>query len=344
MNINKHFEKYYSKLRLEAIFKSALCGISVGFSANLLAAIITFFLPVNGLWISLGVFAGVSVACAFLFYFKKYRPNDEKNARRIDRLGLEERLITMVELDGDNSYIAKAQREDAKTVLATVAKSSIRFLIPKAIVVPSICLAVCAGGMTTVNALADNGIIKGGDEIIEEMIDEKNTEYVAITYSVQNDEGGVIEGDEAQVVIKGTDATPVTAVADEGFMFQQWSDGNTNPTRFDKAVNEELEIFAVFVEVEEPDEGEGGDGGGDEPGEPSDKEGNQGGGGTNGPPKDNLMGGGAPKPDGSDYVNDGNTDYHGELDGAKENASGRGESEGWGEGEGSIVDEYMGIL
>lgn len=344
MNSNKHFENYYSKLRLEAIFKSAICGVSVGFAANLLAAIITFFTPVNGLWISLGVFAGVSVAAAFLFYFKKYRPNDEKNARRIDRLGLEERLITMVELDGDNSYIAKAQREDAQAVLATVAKSSIRFIIPKAVVVPAICLAVCASGMTTVTVLAENGVLKGGDEIIEEMIKEKNTEYVAITYSVMNDEGGVIEGDEAQVVIKGTDAAPVTAVADEGFMFQQWSDGNTNPTRFDKAVNEDLEIFAVFVEVEDPSEGEGGDGEGDEPGEPSDKEGDQGGGGNEGPPNDNLMGGGSPKPDGSDNVNDGNTDYHGELDGAKENASGRGEGEGWGEGEGSIVGGYLGGL
>ena len=339
MNSNKHFEKYYSKLRLEAILKSAICGVSVGFGANLLAALITYFMPFNGLWLCIGIFAGVSVAASLLFYFKNYRPNDYKNARRIDRLGLEERLITMVELDGDNSYIAKAQREDAKTVLATVAKSSIRFLIPKAIVVPSICLAVCAGGMTTVNALADSGIIKGGDEILEEFAEEKRAEYVTVTYIVE--EGGVIDGDEAQVIIKGTDATPVTAVADEGYMFQCWSDESENPTRTDKGVTESVIYVAVFVEVEEGDPSD--DGEGDEPNdEPSDS-GDQGGGG-NGDPSNGPQGGGLPEPDGSDNFSDGNTDYHGHLGDAQGNAEGRGESGDFSGSEGDIVGGYLGNL
>ena len=341
MNTNKHFEKYYSKLRLEAIFKSAICGVSVGFGANLLAAIITFFTPAKGLWIPLGVFVGVSIAAAFLFYFKKYRPNDQKNARRIDRLGLEERLVTMVEFDGDDSYIARAQREDAKAVLAKVEKSSIKFVIPRTIVVPALCLSILASGMTTVNVLAAHGVIKGGDDIIEEYVEEKNTEYVTVTYEAAD--GGIIEGDELQVIVKGTDATPVTAVADEGFMFKEWSDGNTNPTRFDKAVEEEITFEAIFIELEDPQDGEGGEDGDGPKGEPSDEqkdgEGNDGEGSNQAP-----MGGGSNKPDGSDNINDGQTDFRGELPGAQDNANSRGENGDFDGNEGDIVGGYMGIL
>ena len=340
MNSNKHFEKYYSKLRLEAIFKSALCGLSVGFGANLLAAIITFFLPVNGLWISLGVFAGVSVAASFLFYFKKYRPNDQKNARRIDRLGLEERLITMVELEGDDSYIAKAQREDAKSVLAKIEKNSIRFMIPKAVIIPAICLAVGGAGMTTVNVLADNGVLKGGDEILQEFAEEKRAEYVTVTYIIE--EGGVIEGDEAQVIIKGTDASRVTAVADEGYVFQGWSDESENPTRIDKGVNESVVYVAVFVEVEDGEPGD--DGEGDEPGDEPQDQGSEGGNSNNGDPGNGQQGGGVPEPDGSDNINDGNTDYHGELGNAQDNAGSRGEGGGFSGSEGGIVGGYLGSL
>ena len=340
MNSNKHFEKYYSKLRLEAILKSAICGVSVGFGANLLAALITYFMPFNGLWLCIGIFAGVSVAASLLFYFKKYRPNDYQNASRIDRLGLEERLITMVEFEGDDSYIAKAQREDAKAVLSTVTKSSIRFLIPKAVIVPAICLSVCASGMMTLNALADSGVIKGGDEILEEFQEEKRAEYVTVTYIVE--EGGVIEGDEAQVIIKGTDASRVTAVADEGYMFQGWSDESENPTRIDKGVNESVVYVAVFVEVEDGEPGD--DGEGDEPtDEPGERSQNQSNGNSN-DSSNSTSGGGIPTPDGSDNIVDGNTDYHGELGNAQDNAESRGEEGGYSGNQGSIVGGYLGTL
>ena len=126
MNSNKHFSKYYSKLRFEAVIKALVAGLSVGFVANFIAALVTWFTPVDGLWISLGVLVGVSAIATLLFYFKRFRPNAVSNARRLDRLGLEERLVTMIEYENDESYIAAAQRADAKASLEKVDKKDIR--------------------------------------------------------------------------------------------------------------------------------------------------------------------------------------------------------------------------
>jgi len=53
----------------------------------------------------------------------------------------------------------------------------------------------------------------------------------ALNYSAG--EGGTVTGNSAQVVAEGQEGTPVTAVADAGYVFVQWDDGNTDPTRTD---------------------------------------------------------------------------------------------------------------
>jgi hypothetical protein len=179
MNTNKYFKKYYSKLRAEAILKSVLCGLAVGFGANFVAALATWFAPFEGLWISVGVLFAVTLIASPIFYFARFRLSDIKNARRLDRLGLEERLITMVEFDDDTSYVAQAQREDAKRALETIEKSQIKFKISKGIVAAVACLAILGTGMTTVSALSDYGFMPGGDEIVDSIIEEPQEEIAS---------------------------------------------------------------------------------------------------------------------------------------------------------------------
>lgn len=297
MKTNGMFDKHRPKLLWEAILRSALCGITSGFIAAFVAAFVAWLTPGDGLWLILGVFAGVSVLVSVIFYFVKYRPDDMQSAKRLDGLGLHERLVTMVEYQDDSSSMATMQREDARRTLAKLDPRSIKILIPRAIVVALIVSAIVGSGMTTVNALADNGVIKGGDDLIDEIVDEQTTEYVTVSYVIE--EGGIFEGDEDQILVKGTDATTITAVADEGYVFKEWSDGYTSPTRTDTEVMEDVVYTAIFLELGDGNgDGGDGDGEGEEGDQPQDapseesQDGNSNGNPSEGTPGEGMTGGG----------------------------------------------------
>ncbi|MCH8502437.1 MAG: InlB B-repeat-containing protein [Aliidiomarina sp.] len=59
--------------------------------------------------------------------------------------------------------------------------------------------------------------------------------------------GGSIDGDAAQTVIEGDSGTAVTAVADTGYSFVDWSDGVTSATRQDTDVFSDLSVTANFA-------------------------------------------------------------------------------------------------
>ena len=272
MESTKYFSNQKSKLQLDAFVKSLLSGLVVGFAANFIVSAIFWFISVeHGLLISLGVLAVVTAIATVIFYFKAFYPTVIKSARRLDRLGLEERLITMVEYENDDSYIAEIQRQDAKQALEQVENKSIKIKIRKLIWVSLIVAGVMGSSMTTITTLADAGLIDGGDDFIEGLLPEEREVFYAVTYDVE--EGGSIDGEADQLILKGQDATAVTAVPDEGFVFLEWSDGYKKPYRMDKKIEKDLEIFAVFEptgEGEGDGEGQGegeGDGDGSQEGE-----------------------------------------------------------------------------
>ena len=115
--------------------------------------------------------------------------------------------------------------------------------------------------MTTVSILGEHGMLPGGDELVDSFVEEALTEYVTITYIIED--GGVLDGDEAQIIVKGTDATEVTAVADDGYVFAGWNDGSVDPSRLDRGIAEDIVYVAMFMPLQD------GDG---EEGEPSDEE------------------------------------------------------------------------
>lgn len=62
--------------------------------------------------------------------------------------------------------------------------------------------------------------------------------------------GGRISGDMSQMVRAGTDATRVQAIADAGYEFDGWSDGNPNASRLDRQVSSSRDVIARFKKLE----------------------------------------------------------------------------------------------
>lgn len=267
---------------MESIVKSLLCGLVVGFATSFATALALWIIDKGFWWLALVAIAVGTLIAAPIFYFAKFRPTAVSNARRIDALGLEERLITMVEYADDDSEIAKIQREDAKQKLSAFSPEMIKITISKAII---ICLAISfffSGGMTTVTVLSEKGILGSFSELLETIIPAEPEVYVAVTYEVE--EGGYIEGEADQLVLFGGSTTQVEAVADEGYAFVEWSDGYTKPIRSDAKITEEIILFAIFEPIgegDQPGDQDGGDEG--ENGKPD----QQGSPGENGEPSDN---------------------------------------------------------
>ena len=239
MDHREHFQKYRSRLVGEGVIKAVICGLTIGFSVDFLVALITWLAGADGLWLSIGLGFISAAVSAPIFYYRRFRPTAKSVARRLDRLGLEERLITMTELEGDESYIALRQREDAQQKLQTVDRRQIKFLLSRAGIVSVCVLAVLGISMTTVSTLSAQGRLPGG------VIDPPAS--FSVTYSAK--EGGEILGECSQTVSEGGSATTVVAVAADGWMFDHWSDGISVPSRTDTDIRADLSLAAIFVEV-----------------------------------------------------------------------------------------------
>ena len=340
---NNFFSTQMSKLRLEALVRSLLSGLAVGFGVSFALALVFWFGAIGNFWILLGVLAFVTVVAGMLFYFCRFIPTDVRSARRLDSLGLYERMVTMVEYQNDDSYMAHVQREDAKKKLASIDKSQIKIKISKAILVSSVVFAILGTSMITVNALSDYDIIPNGNELINSLMKEATKVYYSVTYVAE--EGGIIEGDEDQLVEGGTDAETVTAVADEGYAFTRWSDGLTTPTRTDTAVSADATYYAEFEKVEDPGDGED-EGDGDEPTDapPQDGDGEQQPGESGDPNPDAVEGGGKYQP--NNQIIDGVTFYRDIIKLYQETANERiiDENSTLTDAEKEIIKKYLGIV
>ena len=75
-----------------------------------------------------------------------------------------------------------------------------------------------------------------------------HVEFALFSYTLiyMAGENGSLAGDNEQVVEHGGDGTPVEAIADEGYLFDEWSDGVTDNPRTDTNVTANLEVTALF--------------------------------------------------------------------------------------------------
>ena len=269
MNNKQLFQRYYGKLAWEGWLKSFIWGFDAGCIVFALLTFIGWAVGLNlMIWVAIGIGVAVTAAVTVILYLRLYRPTTAAIARRLDQLGLEERMITMAELEKNDSFIAMRQREDASAKLASLNPKSVKISpfagrtseTSPAVVTASVVSPLVAAAVCVVFILSAVGILPPGNLIFNP---PAPAEYVNVHYLV--DDGGVVEGVTEQTVQVGGTTETVLAVADDGYMFVQWSDGVTEPSRSDSNVQEEIFVFAQFMEVGEDEDIDEGDDPGDQP-------------------------------------------------------------------------------
>ncbi len=245
---NELLRKHYRRLCLEAGLRSAVGGLAIGFGVNFLLAALEWIFGFGNMWIAIGVWAGCSVVAGVLLYFLKFKPDIRQTARRVDRFGLDERMITMLEYEKDGSYIASLQRTNAKEHYEKVKDRKLSIRVSASMLIVALVAMLLGSSMTTVVALAEHGVIPEGPSVINP--EDPYEDHIPVSYIVE--EGGHISGgDEEQLVAPGGDADPIVAIADEGWVFIGWDDDSTDPARHDKNITEPKEFIAIFEQIDE---------------------------------------------------------------------------------------------
>lgn len=299
-------KNYRARLEKESWLKSLLCGLTVGCGLDILCSLAFLFFGVKLFWIGIVVFAVGAAVTTPLFYFFRFQKTDREVAARVDTLGLEERILTMTQLEGDDSFMARRQKEDAVKALSTVNESLLKLAVSVPLIVICAVTFILGVGTTTASALSEKSII----QIIEENKQNQNDDtYIEIEYGVQGDVGGMIEGDIFQRILVGDSTDEVLAIAEDGYVFVGWSDGYDDACRRDSNLKEGMKVFAIFEEIAEDEEEDGDEGENsekdDSSNQPSDSQKNSQ--PQEGDPNDSNNGGGASLP--NNQVIDGSTYY-----------------------------------
>lgn len=352
MNGKEYLGQYRKKIRTESILKSLIFAAAIAFIGSFITSFAIWFTEFSGWWISIIVFVALLAAVTPIVYFLKYRPTVKEVAKRLDMLGLEERVLTMTELEGDDSIMAVHQRISAMDALGSVSNKMLKFAVSGISIAALAVSCVFGVGMTTVEALSKQGRAPTGSMVVTrpdpEVFYILRYEIVCLDTNgnpVKDAFGCEIDGEAEQIVLAGTDASPVLAyVEDEGgedwvWVFYGWFDEldyskeplSTDPYREDLSVDltdgiyviEDGETiithYAVFMQVivdGEPQEGDG-EGEGEEGDAPSDapQEGNEGEGQPGEPGEDGSGdGAGGGEHDPGNQIIDGDTFYGEKFD------------------------------
>lgn len=250
MQSKQIFREYNARLKREGILKGMLWGLALGATAAFVVGFLGWMIGFGGFFLTLGVFVGVAVVSSVTIYFVCFRPDSKAVARRVDALGLEERLITMLEFQDSDDFIIRRQREDAEQALEKFGLSRLGFAVSMTL---TLLLCVCGFfglGMTAVSGLTDLGILPSGAQLIAEAQGRNPANYIQVTYSAMA--GGSIYGEVEQTIRKEVGETElVIAVPDNGYRFYRWTDGYPYPTRTDTGLSEDITIVAWFLPLED---------------------------------------------------------------------------------------------
>lgn len=122
MTYQQVYKSHHNRVVRESVLKAVIFSSIIGLAVAAVIAFATIFTEFNGLWTALGVGLGVAAVMIPVLYFTVFRPTEKSVAESLDRLGFDERVITMLELEGDNSVMAELQRNDAVTTLTGAAE------------------------------------------------------------------------------------------------------------------------------------------------------------------------------------------------------------------------------
>ena len=101
----------------EGALRSVILGSSIAFFVGFIVFVIGSFKAENVLMLGLIIVSIVLFTTFVILYLYLYRPTMKTVAKRIDVLGFEERVITMLEFEDDDDYIAEVQRKNTNQML-----------------------------------------------------------------------------------------------------------------------------------------------------------------------------------------------------------------------------------
>lgn len=251
-------DEYVARLKKEALIKALLCALAIGFGAILVTALICWFTEFSGYWIFAIAFLVPFGAAMPLFYFYVFYPTQKYVAKRLDKLGLDERILTMVEFENQDSYIMARQRQDAIATLSKFNSKLVKIALSATLIaIPAVAIPT-ATAMTSVYALSEADIIPSGKELIGELNRDKTKfELVYQIPETQKDFGVLYSASNPQganeitlTVGRGQDGEAVMPVAAKGYVFRGWSDGVSAVIRQDTSVQGKIVVTAIFEELD----------------------------------------------------------------------------------------------
>ena len=255
---NKTLNNFYARLKKEGIIKAILFALAVSFAVLLVTAGICWFTDFSGYWLCIVLFVLSFGATMPLIYHFRFRPTKKYVAKRIDKLGLDERMLTMVEFEDRDSYIYRRQREDAEKTLQKYNSSLIKFVLSTSLIVCASLLLFFGVSMVTVYGLSQANILPSGKELVNIIAAKPATEYTlvyrlsekqqefATLYSASCPEGAT----EITITVKeGENGEVILPVANKGYVFVGWSDGYNGVYRTDKDVQGRVIVTAIFEEL-----------------------------------------------------------------------------------------------
>lgn len=274
MDLNSEIKRFRNRLSKEGVIKSVLLGCGFALALSAVVAAVCWYFGFNALFIALPVFVISGAGLSVLLFFKKYRPTLKSVAARVDELGLEERLITMTELIGNDSYIAMRQREDTFETVKKVNENLLPVAVSATLVVCFSLAFIFGTGATTASALAAYGVIPSGKEAIEELNKKPPVFYVAKYKAAENgklvcpdftpnsvdiENNGYSMSDDGVITFKGDGSVEVKiaegvagayvfAIPAKGYVFAGWSDGVETPFRSDLGSANIGTVTANFAE------------------------------------------------------------------------------------------------
>jgi hypothetical protein len=115
----------------ESAIKAAISSLALGALGVFLTALINRILIRQDSFLMLAT-VGIGIfAIAFLLFFFLDWPTEKKVAKRIDILGLQERVSTMVEFRDSDATLAQLQRQDATSHIEKTSPKQLRMRIGK---------------------------------------------------------------------------------------------------------------------------------------------------------------------------------------------------------------------
>jgi len=146
MSTNKLFRNFKFKIFVEGLVRSMLAGLITGGAGAFIVSLVYHIMAKKTPTVLLASVSGGLFFLTFvLLFFIKHYPTKKRTAVRMDEMGLNERVCTMLENRDNESKIAELQRNDAVVHIGKIRAKQMPFRLRKRefiLCLLSICLSV----------------------------------------------------------------------------------------------------------------------------------------------------------------------------------------------------------